>query len=58
MKEMAAKINVTKSWYFEKINTTDKSLDKFIKKKREKAYVNRIRKEKEVTTDTEKYKGQ
>ena len=30
-----AKINKTKSWFFQKINKTDKSLARFIKKKRE-----------------------
>ena len=52
MKETIAKINKTKSWFFEKINKIDKPLARFIKKKREKAQINRIRKEKEVTTDT------
>ena len=52
MKEMIAKINKTKSWFFEKINKTDKPLATLIKKKREKTQINRIRKEKEVTTNT------
>ena len=53
MKEMIAKINKTKSWFSEKINTTDKPLARLIKKKREKTQINRIRNEKgEVTTDT------
>ena len=48
---MIAKINKTKSWFFEKINKMDKPLARLIKKKREKT--NRIRNEKgEVTTDT------
>ena len=34
-KETIAKINKTKSWFFQKINKTDKSLARFIKKKRE-----------------------
>ena len=33
MKKTIAKINKTKSWFFEKINKTDKPLDRFIKKK-------------------------
>ena len=33
MKEMIAKINKTNSWFFEKINKNDKSLDRLIKKK-------------------------
>ena len=54
MKEMLAKINKTKSWFFEKINKIDKSLVSLIKKQREKTQINRIRNEKgEVTTDTE-----
>ena len=53
MKEMIAKINKTKSWFFEKINKIDKPLARLMKKKREKTQINRIRNEKgEVTTDT------
>ena len=52
MKETIAKINKTKSWVFEKINKIDKSLARLIKKKREKTQINRIRNEKEVTSDT------
>ena len=33
MKEMIAKINKTKSWFFEKINKIDKPLARLIKKK-------------------------
>ena len=52
MKETIAKINKTKSWFFEKINTIDKPLARLIKKKREKNQINKIRTEKgEVTTD-------
>ena len=52
MKELIAKINKTKSWFFEKINKIDKPLARFIKKKR-KTQINRIRNEKgELTTDT------
>ena len=51
MKETIAKINKTKSWFFEKINEIDKPLGTLIKKKREKTQINRIRNEKgEVTT--------
>ena len=50
---MIAKINKTKSWFFEKINKIDEPLARLIKKKREKTQINRIRNEKgEVTTDT------
>ena len=53
MKETIAKINKTKSWFFEKINKIDKPLARLIKKKGEKIQINRIRNEKgEVTTDT------
>ena len=52
MKETIAKINKTKSWFFEKKNKIDKQLAGVIKKKREKTQINRIRNEKgEVTTD-------
>ena len=36
MKETVAKINKTKSWFFEKINKIDKALTRLIKKKRER----------------------
>ena len=53
MKETIAKINKTKSWFFEKINKIDKRLARLIKKKREKTKINRIRNEKgKVTTET------
>ena len=52
MKEMIAKINKNKSWFFEKINKIDKPLARRIEKKREKTQINRIRNKKEVTTDT------
>ena len=52
MKEAIIKINKIKSWFFEKLNRTDKPLDRLIKKKREKNQINKIRNEKgEVTTD-------
>ena len=54
MKETIAKINKTKSWFFEKINIIDKPLARLIKKKRERTQINRIRNEKEVTTETAK----
>ena len=53
MKETIVKINKTKSWLFEKINTIDKTLVRFIKKEREKNQIKKIRNEKgEVTTDS------
>ena len=57
MKETIAKINKTKSLFFEKINKIDKPLARLIRKKREKTQINRIRNEKgEVTTDTAEIK--
>ena len=47
-----AKINKTKSWFFEKINKIDKPLARLIKKKREKNQINKIRNENgEITID-------
>ena len=40
MKETIAKINKTKSWFFEKINKIDKPLARLIKKKRKKTQIN------------------
>ena len=52
-KKTIAKMNKTKSWFFEKINKIDKSLARLIKKKRERTQINKIRNEKgEVTRDT------
>ena len=52
MKETIVKINKTKSWFFEKRNKIDKPLARFIKNKREKNQINKIRNEKgEITTD-------
>ena len=51
-KETIAKINKTKSWFFEKINEIDKPLARLIKKQREKNQINKIRNENgEITTD-------
>ena len=43
--EIIAKINKTKSWFFEKINKIDKPLARLIKKQREKNQINKIRNE-------------
>ena len=52
MKETIVKINKTKSWFFENINTIDKALARLIKKKREKNQVDKVRKEKgEIKTN-------
>ena len=57
MKETIAKINKTKSWFFEKVNKTEKPLARLTKKKREKTQINRIRNETgEVTPDTAEIK--
>ena len=51
-KENIAKINKTKSWFFERINKIDKPLARLIKKQREKNQINKIRNENaEITTD-------
>ena len=42
-KETIAKINKTKSWFFERINKIDKLLARLIKKQREKNQINKIR---------------
>ena len=53
MKKTIAKINKTKSWFFEKINKIDKTLARLIKKKREKTQINKIKnEEREITPDT------
>ena len=42
-----------KSWFFEKINKSDKPLARLITQKRERTQINKIRNEKgEVSTDT------
>ena len=52
MKQSIVKINKTKSWFFEKINRTDRPLARFIKEKREKNQISKIRNEnEEITTD-------
>ena len=52
-KKTIAKINKTKSWFFEKINKIDKPLGRLNKKKRERTKINKTRNEKgEATMDT------
>ena len=52
-KKTIAKINTTKSWFFERINKIDKPLARLIKKKKERMQINKIGNEKaEITTDT------
>ena len=51
-KEIIAKINKAKSWFFEEINKIDKPLARLIKKQREKNQINKIRNENgEITTE-------
>ena len=51
-KETIEKINNVKTWFFERINKTDKPLARLIKKQREKNQINKIRNENgEITTD-------
>ena len=57
-KKTIAKINKTKSWFFEKINKIDKPIVRLIKKKRERIQINKIRNEKgDVTMTPQKYNG-
>ena len=57
-KKTIAKINKTKSWFFEKINKIDKPLARLIKKKRERKQINKVGNEKgEITLTLQKYKG-
>ena len=52
-KKTKGKINETESWFFEKINKIDKPSARLIKKKMERAQINKIRNDKgEVTMDT------
>ena len=54
-KKTIEKISGTKSWFFEKSNKTDKPLARLIKRKRERAHINKIRNEKgEDTADITK----
>ena len=46
MKETIAKIDKTKSCFFEKMNKIDKPLTRLTKKKREKTQINKIRNKK------------
>ena len=51
-KETIAKINKTKSWFFDRIYKIDKPLDRLNKKKREKNQISKIRNENgDITTD-------
>ena len=50
-KKTIEKISESKSWFFEKINTIDKTLTRLTKKKREKAQINKTRNQREIITD-------
>ena len=49
-------INETKSWFSERINKIDKPLASLIRKKKEKTQINKIKNEREITTNTAEIK--
>ena len=58
MKETIAKINKTKSWFFEKINKIDKPLARLIKKKGRRLISIKLEMKKEKLQQTlQKYKA-
>ena len=58
MKETIVKINKTKSWFFENINTIDKPLARLIKKKERRIKSTKLETKKERLQQTmQKYKG-
>ena len=58
MKKTIAKINETKSWFFEKINEIDKHLARLIKKKRRGLKSIKLEmKKKKLPWTPQKYKG-
>ena len=57
MKRAIAKINETKSWFFEKINKTDKTLARLIKKKRGRGFKSKkLEIRNKLQQKTQKYK--
>ena len=51
-KKTVEQINETRSWFFERINKTDKPLASLTKKKKESAQINKIKNERgEITTN-------
>ena len=57
-KETIAKISKAKSWFFERINKTDKPLARLIKKQREKNQIKKLEMKTEKSQhNTQKYKG-
>ena len=57
MKETIVKMNKTKSWFFEKINKTDKPLARLIKKKRRIKSTKLEMKKERLQQTMQKYKG-
>ena len=58
MKETIVKINKNKSWFFEKINKTDKLLARLTKKKKRRIKSTNLEMKKERLQQTmQKYKG-
>ena len=57
MKEKTAKINKSKSWFFEKINKIDKPLARLIKKKRRIKSTKLEMKKERLQQTMQKYKG-
>ena len=57
MKETIAKINKTRSWFFEKINKIDKPLYRLIKKKRRIKPTKLEMKKERLQQTVQKYKG-
>ena len=57
-KKTIAKINKTKSWFYEKINKIDKPLARLIKKKKERTQINKLEMKMEKLQQTpQKYKA-
>ena len=57
-KEIIAKINKTKSWFFERTNKIDKPLARLMKKQREKNQIKKLEMKMERSQQTtQKYKG-
>ena len=60
MKETIAKMNKTKSWFFEKINKIDKPLARLTKKKKKRRRIKSTKLEMKMEKSqktTQKYKG-
>ena len=49
-------INETRSWFFERINTIDKSLARLVRKKIKRTQINKITNEEEITTNIQEIK--